>query len=152
MPHIQIIPSTAAHVSMLGHSLREADANEVMSLGLLPHRALWQSFRNSLVRKTIFVDGLIAGIGGLGGTPMGNVGRPWLLTGPQAELVSPIVYTRLFKSHVKEMLMMFPILENFVAADYHKAVRLLEVCGFRIYDAVPLGENGALFRKFVRAA
>lgn len=147
-PEIKIIQTQAKHVQILGQNFRPSDANEVLCLGLYPHRMLWRSFRAAVWSRTVFVNNEIAAIGGVGGSVLGRVGRPWMLTGPPADLVSPIRFARIFKNHVTEMLGVFPVLANYVAADYHKSVKLLSLTGFTIGEPTPIGKTNALFRKF----
>jgi hypothetical protein len=148
MPTVTIIPSTPEHVRLLGRSMREADAREITCLGLLPHRALWRSYRAALLRKTAFVDGEIAAMWGTGGCVLGRTGRPWLLTGPACEKVTPLTFARIYRREVEGMLKLFPILVNYVHAEYSGAMRLLRLTGFTLHEPEPIGPGGALFRKF----
>lgn len=151
-PEIYIRPTISSDISSLANDLRDADEKEITCLGLLPHRTLWRSFKSAVWSRTVFVDGKIAAIGGVGGHVIGLTGRPWMLTGKAAERVSPIRFARIFSDHVAEMLRVFPILSNYVAADYHKSVKLLTLTGFHLSEPISIGDSGALFRRFEKRA
>jgi hypothetical protein len=148
MSGVTIIPATAVHVRALGHSMREADEREITCLGLVAHRVLFRSYRYSIIRKTAIVDGEVAAMFGASGVLFGRVGQPWFLTGPASEKVDPIEFARLYRKEVRQMLHLFPILENWVDASYDKAVRLLTIAGFEMGEPKPFGPNNALFRKY----
>lgn len=144
MPY-SIIPAEPAHVSLLAESIREADRAEVEATGITPRRALWRSLRRSTIARTAFVDGEIAAMWGAGGSPLGTIGRPWLLTTPVVERV-PLTFLRVTRAEVGMMLETYPRLLGLVDARYHRALRLLEVCGFSVGEPVTIGPCGALFR------
>lgn len=148
MPAIMITEATPRHVRLLGHRLRLADAREMTCLGLIPHRVLWHSYRLALLRKTALVDGDVAAMWGVAGSPLGLVGRPWLLTAPEAELVSSHAFVRIYRREVRQMLDLFPVLVGQVDATYREAVRLLDLSGFTVGPTTPFGPHGAMFRTY----
>lgn len=148
MPSVEIIPSEAKHVAQLALSMREGDAREVTVLGLDPRKMLWNSYRRGVMRKTAFVDGQIAAMWGCSGSPLGHTAQPYLVTGNAVNLISPIVFARIYRREVAEMKKMFPVLENYVDASYNGAVRMLELAGFRLGETMPLGPNNSPFRRF----
>lgn len=134
------------HVRLLAQIMREDDKKEIMSFGMTPIDALELSYSNSYVpARTTFVDGELACIRGCGGNMMSPVGRPWLLTGPSIERI-PLTLVKQYKSEVRNFLKLFPVLENYVAAEYTKAIRLLQIAGFSVGDPEPYGKG--IFRKF----
>lgn len=145
---IQIVETTAEHIRELGRNLRPEDRKEVESYGFPTNKALWRSFKNSIMRRTALVDGEVAACWGVGGVPMGGEGAPWLITSAVVEKVSPLRFTRIYQNEVLKMLQVFPILVNYCDAGYAKAMRLLDIIGFRIGEPEPLGPNNALFCKF----
>lgn len=147
-PVVEIVSTLPAYIPMLKDSLRDKDRAEIMNLGITPSRALWRSFRRSIMCKTVFVDGEIAAIFGISGEILGEIGRPWLLTSPAAEKVSPLRFVRIYQKEVEEMLKLFPYLASVVDASYDGAVRLLENVGFTVHEPQPLGPDNAAFRKF----
>lgn len=145
---IEIIPTIPAHVEELGDNLRQEDVCEVLKFGVGVRKALWRSYRGAVIKNTILIDGKVAAIYGCGGTVIGRVGRPWLLTSPLVEKYY-LQLALLYRREAKKMLKIYPVLENIVDAHYHKAVRLLELAGFKLYGPQPLGpNNSAMFRKF----
>lgn len=145
---INIAPTTADYVRELGKTMREADQDEIKAAGYIPHRILWQSYRLSVYTRTALVDGVVAAIWGVCGNIFERVGTPWLLTAPACELVSPLVFARIYKGEAEQMLEIFPHLVNIVDARYTRAIRLLKMTGFHLDDPQPYGKEGALFRRF----
>ena len=146
-PRHLIVPADLAHVYALARAMRAADAAEATALGLDPVRALRASYRMSLFARTAFFDGAIAAMWGLNGDVLSDNGRPWLVTAAAIERL-PVTFVREAKATVAAMLSLKGTLENYVAADYGRAVRFLEVIGFALDPPAPFGPHGALFRRF----
>lgn len=143
----QIIEATPAHVLGLRDRLRAGDVEEVTCIGSSPSRALWRSYRASVIRRTMIVDGTVAAVGGCGGSVLVGVGQPWLLTAPEVESL-PVSFVREGRAEIGKFLELFPKLENIVLAKYSRACRFLQVLGFQLDEAVATGPHGALFRRF----
>ncbi len=140
--------ATIADVYALALNLRAGDRAEIQVMGRDPRRALRFAYRVSLMPPRVAtVDGQVAAMWGLGGDLISDVGEPWLLTGHAADRV-PFAFVRIAKAELAAMLAVKPRLENYVAADYAKAVRLLEGLGFHLDAPAPIGPRGALFRRF----
>lgn len=145
---IVIRPAAIGDVYALARRLRVGDRAEIEAVGKEPRRVLRMSFRASLMRPQVaLVDGEIAAMWGLGGNILSDTGAPWLMTGIAAERV-PVSFLRIARRELAAMLAIKPRLENFVAAEYGRAVRLLEVLGFSIEAAEPVGPKRAPFRRF----
>lgn len=147
-PVIKIVDTTPAHVRTLAQTLRPQDRHEIEVYGFPTNKALWRSFKGSILRRTALIDGEVAAIWGVGGVPLSNEGQPFLMTSDAVDRISPLRFVRIYQNEVLKMLQLFPRLVNYVDAAYDKAVRLLDIVGFRIGDPEPIGPNGALFRKF----
>lgn len=145
---VRIEESSPWHVGELGQKLRDGDYKEGEALGYKPSNLLFYSYRQGLMRRTAFVDGKIAAMWGVAGIPMGLVGRPYLVTSPACEEISPIRFAAIYRKEVMEMGKLFPLLENYVDSSYKKAVRMLELAGFKIDQPIPLGPNDSLFNRF----
>lgn len=147
MLQIDIIPSTSAHVRELCLSLREKDKQEARAAGLVPHKALFYSYKNAFLRRSCLIDGRVAAMWGVVGSPLGILGQPYLVTGSLSETISPLVFSRIYIREVLVMKKYFSVLENYVDADYTEAVRLLEIAGFSLSDIITT-KHGFRFRKF----
>jgi hypothetical protein len=145
--NIEILSASSAHVIELRKNLREGDRREILKLGSCLRRILWDTYNYTLEPKTIFVEGKLAAMFGCGGTVIGEVGHPWLLTTPLSEKY-PLLFIRTYHEQVMKMLEAYPVLENMVDASYLKAIKLLEIIGFKVYDPEPVGPNQVMFRKF----
>ncbi len=85
---------------------------------------------------------------GVCGPMLSDTGQPWLLTSPAIERVK-VSFLRIAREELAAMLAVRRRLENYVAADYGRAIRLLEALGFTVEAPKPMGlKSGALFRKF----
>ena len=140
--------ATIADVYALALNLRAGDRAEIAAMGRDPRRALRFAYRISLVPPRVAtVDGEVAAMWGLGGDILSDVGEPWLLTGHAADRV-PFAFVRIAKAELAAMLAVKRRLENYVAADYPKAVRLLDELGFKLDEAVHVGQRRVPFRRF----
>lgn len=144
---VTIVPAVPSHVAAIVRALREADVREIRCLGVPVRRGVWLSYRLALLRRTALVDGEVAAMWGVGGTPLSRVGRPWMLTTPAVER-AVFTFVRKYRSEVQEMLGLFPALENYVDASYEGAIRLLRLGGFTVHEATPMGAAGAPFCRF----
>jgi hypothetical protein len=137
---IEILPTTLAHLDYLGTRLRAGELHEIACLGSTPADALRRSYAGSIYARTGIADGRIAAVWGCGGSPLGGVGEPWLLTTPEVERI-PIRFVKVARQEVGQMLALFPVLSNYVSVQYRQACKLLEVIGFRLGDPVPIGSG-----------
>lgn len=148
MIEVEIQESTPAHVQELAENIRPGDRQEIEAYGFPTNKALWRSYKGSILRRTALIDGRVAAMWGVGGVPLGDVGQPYLMTSHLAETVSPLQFARIYQEEVLNMLSVFPKLVNWCDAGYHKAKRLLDIVGFTIGEPEPIGPKGALFCKF----
>lgn len=145
---IEIIQANLSHVQELGRTMNAEHILEYDGIGLKAHRALWRSWKNGIIRKSAIIDGEVAACWGVGGSFLGILGRPWLVTSPKARSVNPHEFARIYRKEVKEMLLLFPVLQNWVDDSYVGAVKLLKISGFRLDEPVPLGKLKRMYRKF----
>jgi hypothetical protein len=145
---IEIRLAAIEDVYALARTLRAGDRAEIAAFNRDPRRVLRASFRASLTPpKVATVDGVVAAIWGIGGEILSDTGAPWLMTGTVCDRV-PVSFFRIAKAELALMLKIKPRLENYVAADYPKAIRLLEGLGFILDKPSPIGPKNALFRCF----
>jgi hypothetical protein len=142
-----IVPSKIEDVYRVADHLRAEDAAEIAAFGLNPREALRNSYRHAILRRTAFVDGEIAAMWGLGGAMLSDCGNPWLMTTPAVERV-PVTFLKVGRAQLDEMLAQRAFLFNFVQASYWRACRFLEVLGFVLDPATPMGPNNVPFRRF----
>lgn len=148
MVHLNILETMPEHIRELAGSLRQEDQQEIEVTGFLPNKVLWRSYKSSILRRTALIDGGVAAVWGVAGTPLGDEGEPWLMTSPLVERVSPLKFARIYQEQVYKMLEIFPYLVNYVDSRYTKAMRLLDIIGFHIHSPTPFGPNRSLFCKF----
>lgn len=148
MVQVHIVETHPVHLQELTLSLRPADRAEAEAYGFPTNKVLWRSYKNSIMRKTAIIDGRVAAVWGVSGVPLGDVGEPFLATSDVVDKISPLRFCRIYQEEVLKMLQIFPHLVNYVDSQYTKAVRLLDIVGFRIDEPLPFGPHGALFCKF----
>jgi hypothetical protein len=142
-----IVPAEQSHCALLAANLRQDDADEVRAFGESRIRAVNRAFRNGLMCRTAFVDGEMAAMWGIGGNVLSNVGHPWLLTTPVCEHVR-VTFVKVGKAQLADMLALRPVLYDYVAARYTRAIGFLKLLGFTVGDPAPLGRHQQLFCKF----
>jgi hypothetical protein len=144
-PEIIVLPATPEHVRLLASCLRKEDALAAERTGIPAHRALWRSYKASLYAKTAFIDGKIAAMWGITGTYLGEKGTPWLLISENADEF-PFKVAFRYRQELREMLRLFPILEEWVDAKHDKSLRMMKMMGFDLGEKVMAGEH-----MFIRA-
>jgi hypothetical protein len=132
-PEITIVDTTPAHLREMAIAMHTQTAETAERLGMKPGKALWRSYKQSLICKTIFINGKIAAIFGLGGVMMGDTGLPWLVMTPEVDN-HPFRVAFRYRKELEKMQAMFPVLQDFVDEANTKAVRMLELMGFTIGD------------------
>lgn len=148
-PSYQIVEATVEHVRDLGGRLRSDDALEITCLGESVRSALWHSWRGSPLRRTMLVNGKVAGIWGVHSDLISKRGIPWFLTAPEIERV-PIAMVKEGRAELAEMARIYSHLDNYVLASYCRAVRFAQMIGFKVDDPMPI--RGVPFRRFWRTA
>lgn len=124
--------SVLSDVEKLSKTMREKDRKEAEALGMSAEKALYLTFKQALLRRTIYLNDEIVAMSGVTGTPLSIIGRPYLVTSTACDTISPLKLCRLYKKEVAEMNSIFPVLENYVDANYAEAVRLLRMTGFEL--------------------
>lgn len=143
----EVVLTDRAHVASLGGNLRAADLSEVEAAGMTGQRALWRSYRAAYYSATALVDGEVAAIWGVGGSPLSRVGRPWLLTSPVVERAR-FAMLHVGRAEVGKMLAIYPEMRGFVDSRYKGALRLLQRLGFDLSEPIPFGPLGAPFCRY----
>lgn len=148
MPSCVVRDSVVTDIYALASRLRTEDESEITGLlAKSPRVALRASYRHAILRRTALIDGEIAAMWGLGGAMLSDIGTPWLMTTPLVERV-PVTFLKVGRAQLAEMLMHRRFLSNYVLATYRGAVRFLEVLGFVLDPATPMGPQGLPFRRF----
>ena len=152
MVSVEIVPATLAHVQIIGETMNDEDRDEIEAAGLVPRRALWRGWKNSIMRYTALVDNVPAAIWGVEGSVMGGVGVVWFITAKKAREVSPHRFRSIYVGEVRKMLEIYDTLVNCVAVEYDGAVRMLKIAGFNLDEPQPLGRLRRMYSKFSKEA
>lgn len=140
MDSFVVTETTPDHVDALADRLRKGDACELALFGLSSRKALWRSYKSSLICRTGLIDGEVGGIWGVCGTVLGDVGRAWLLTSGLCDLY-PLGFAKLYRMEVRDMLLGFAALEVVADASYTKATKMLELAGFKLRETNTVGDG-----------
>lgn len=143
-----VVPAKPSHMAQLQPRLREADRLEIIGMGSTVEDAFRTTWRQSLLTRTVLVDGRVAAVGGVGGSPLGPVGQPWMLTTALFERI-PVFMVKEGRRQVETWLAIFPRLESIVDARYGRACGFLEAIGFQLEEPVMI-PAGVAVRRFWR--
>lgn len=148
----EVVKATLAHAEALAPRMRREDALEVgAASGREPMDALILGLDASLAAYTILLGGEVAAMFGV--TPVeapredGShaVGCAWMLTSDAVD-AHPVLFARLTKAILPELLDVAPVLFNAVDARYAKALRWAAFVGFAVEPTpVPFGVEGLPF-------
>ena len=144
MESVEFRSATTADVRFVGERLREADRREIIALGYRPEAGLRISAEASDYAWCGLIGGVPSMIFGCTRGALSDSGEVWALgtdncTGHAREM---LVYGR---RKLREMLDIFPVLENYCDARYEASLRWLRKIGFTVCEPEPFGVNGALF-------
>ena len=148
VPTITTLETTPLHLRMMSEAMESASAETAVKMGLTPLKALWSSYRQSIICKSAFIDGKLAAIWGVSGSMFGDTGRVWLVLTPETQQYPFRVAFR-YRKEINKMLDMFPILEEYVPEGNEKSIRMLELMGFKVSkNRIPLRDE--VFRRAER--
>ncbi len=143
---IEIVPATRAHAEQI--ELRPGDLREIEVLGLTMAEAFDISTRRALWAHAYLIDGEVAALVGLSvDSLIGGVASPWLVTGKPVDQHKKL-FLRETRDGVEKMRLLFPVLRNYVHAEYTETIRWLKWLGFNIGEPKPMGPHGAPFCLF----
>lgn len=149
MPRIEIIPAAMDHVAPIAERMRPADVAEVLaSSGKSPHEALMFSLTGSSQAWTAALDGqpeVMFGVADL--NILTGLGAPWLL-GTDAVERNYRQFLRRSLSWREQLSERYSVLRNFVDDRNEVSKRWLSWMGFTLFDPIPVGVNGEMFRMF----
>lgn len=139
-PDIQILDTAPEHLRLMASTMSADTAETALKLGMSVNQALWKSFKMSIYCKTAFINGKIAAIWGVGGSPFSDIAFPWLVMSDEAG-EKPFKVAFIYRQELKKMQELFPTLVDYVNEKNEKAIRMLELMGFKIgHDAIRVGE------------
>jgi hypothetical protein len=140
---ITIVPATKEHGRAI--DLRDADAREIVALGLTPEKGIAISLARALWADAYLCNGEVAALLGCGvSSCLGGHAIPWLVTGKPVERVRKS-FARLARQRIGEMRARYPFMANHVHAEYRQSLRFMAWLGFTIDPPRPFGPAGALF-------
>lgn len=138
-PEIIIIDTIPRHIRDMAEAMHEQTAETARNLGCEPKKLLWQSYKQSMICKSVFINGKIGAIFGIGGILFGETGRPWLVLSDEVNEY-PFKVAFIYRKELQKFQHMFPVLEDYVDETNEKAIRMLELMKFNVSkNTIPLG-------------
>lgn len=133
-------------IAYVAARLREADRRETIALGLRPELALELSAASSDFVWTGLIDDEPSLIFGCSQGVLSDCGEVWALGTDKCSRYprEMLLYGR---RKLREMLEIYPVLENHCDARYEAALRWLPRIGFTVGKPEPYGMNNAPFCK-----
>lgn len=144
MVDVAFAPPTAAHVEELHRTMRLADRDECLAIGLSGRDAVRESLARATHASTVLFGGEVAAILGVRDTDEGRLA--WVLTAAPVTRY-PLTFWRLCRPTLAVMRGDASRLFNWVDARYVVALRWLRHLGFTVEPAQPYGPNAALFHR-----
>lgn len=146
MKNITFREATAEDAKYVASRLRKADVAEVLALGCPAEKAVELSRKLSDYAWTGLIDGEPAMLFGCGCSLTSTAAEVWALgtdlcTSAPREM---LVYGR---QKLREMLDIYPKMQNYCDARYKAAHRWLKKLGFEISIPEPYGPKGEMFCK-----
>lgn len=145
-----LVTAQPVHIGPIATRMRTDDRLECRAYGLTPKQALRSGLRSSLVALSVMIEGRAQAMLGLAPVSLiEGVGRPWMLA-TDALYREGRAWVTIGPQIVAAFLRITPRLENVIAADNHRAIRMIERLGFEIGQGSEIG--GVRFVEFSAAA
>lgn len=146
---VDLLTATTRDALELAPRMRDADVFEVRASGNYePEQALLASMRYSERSWTLRIDDEIAAMWGIAPHPWSSflapAGIPWLLTSDVVDR-EWLVFARLCKPVVAEVMKKYHLLENQIHAQHTVALRWARWVGFEVESPRPFGPFNELF-------
>ena len=139
-PVVTTIDTIPEHIRKLAITMQAQSAEIAIKMGCEPRKLLWQSYKKSIICKTIFINGEVGAIFGISGALYGEVGQPWLIMSDEVNAY-PFKVAFVYRKELVKFQQMFPVLEDYVDEDNINAIRMLELMKFKVSkNRIPFGE------------
>lgn len=138
----EIVEAMEFHCGRMVRMLRTEHMAAIAKLGINTHRELRRAFDDSGYRRALFIDGRLAGMGGVTGPMMAATGTIWLAITEEATR-HPHLITRLCLAHLREVLRIKRELDTFVLPADETSLRFAKMMGFKTLrnGTVQIGEG-----------
>lgn len=130
MPSFTLTEAKEHHCGQMIRHLRLAHRNAMLALGGDMHAQLRTCFDASSYRKAWFIDGKLAGLGGVMGTQMSSAGYLWLAFTNNATLY-PVALMKMVREQLDEIMQTHRMLITGVLQDDPAALRFADHMGFQ---------------------
>lgn len=137
---LEVIDAKAFHCGAIIRTMRVDHQRALMAMGVPMHREFRSMFDASYYRKAAFIDGKLAAVWGVEGTPMCTEGRIWLVLG-QHTMKHPVTVMREARKQLEEIATTKTRLVTTVIGDDEASVRLAVALGFEAADGSAPGSR-----------
>lgn len=153
MADARVVEAQQEYMNHIADNLRKADLDEIKAAGNSSARECLANGLNVSSKCWVaLIDDEPACVFGVAPISiLGGVGAPWLLGTDKLFKVRRRFLTD-SRIYFKEMLKLYPVLQNYVDARNSMSIRWLKWLGFSILPAVRYGINDELFHPFIARA
>jgi hypothetical protein len=138
------------HCGPLSRRLRREHRDLLVSMKVRIHAEMRAVFDSSLsCRKTLFVDGKMAAMGGITGTALSAEGEIWLAVSEDA-VAHAVMIARIFKRELDLAMQTRRRLVTIVFKDDRKGMMLAYFLGFRVKESTRVSDRDAVIMEIVR--
>lgn len=137
----EVVPATLEHVRIIVRDMRPIDRSEIEKRGYHVRHLTHYLYRQSTMRKTVLVDGVVAAVAGLYGPLLDEECQPWLFTTPTVERAK-VSFFREVRRAISDALLSRRRLHTYVLASYTQSIRFYSALGFTIGPPEPIGIDG----------
>lgn len=147
---MELVEARPWHCGAMSRRLRRDHRALLLSMDVPVHHDMRAAFDASLsCRKTLFIDGKIAAVGGVTGTALSTEGAIWLAVSEDA-IVHPIRIARLFRRELDLVMQTRRRLLTIVFKEDRKGMMLAYFLGFMVKEPKEVNGREAVVMEIVR--
>lgn len=129
MPVFEIRDAKPFHVGQIVRSMRTEHRDSIIKLGINTHKQIHTIYNNSAFSRSWFIDGKLAGIGGIIGSVLSSKGFVWLALS-QDSLRYPVALVKEAKNQLHEGMKTYLELQTTILCNDEAAQRFADFLGF----------------------
>ncbi len=133
MPVFTVIDAKPYHCGRMIRLLRGEHLRSVVAIGLNAHREIRNAFETSGYRKAWLIDGELAGLGGVTGHLLENVGMVWLALSRKATRY-PVAVVKEARRQLEQIMAIKDMVYTLVLDGDESARRFAVFLGFQAMD------------------
>lgn len=137
MGRFEVIPGRQYHCGAIIRRLRAEHRAAVVSLGIPPHQSLRSNFDISMFTRAWFIDGELAGLGGVTGSEISSTGYVWLALSEKATKF-PVEIVKETRRQMARIMLTKRDLITLIIPEDKTSLRFATWLGFETVDQTPI--------------